>query len=462
MPKLAGVLAAAALAGCVPTARVILPASAPVASNVQGRPLEVGPELTDEEKAANPFAEDALVLCKDADDRTAAREALRTVSQDIYALTERSTLADRDKALGQLTALLGTPCFELAAADLPEELTFDSALALHDWWMAGNGEQAIAQYIDDGNLGRYVVLPASPRHSLLRSTHVAHPLAPLLCPENDYNCGTETMGWIRRAEDHFRPRVASSATDDCEKDALAADPIARWTELRSCKIARVDTNTTFPLGRFRAMNDGWLVVTDPYGNCATIEMFDLANGTSIETSTCTNGGSASVEIGRVPLATIREAAWTMAIANYMEPRHRPSDQFTLPAGVAVGRAREEGGIGHRYGFHSSRSRRLHWSWYRAQNGKLVGQVTGMFWDGPSHEAWSYARDLYAIAKESVVKGCAPAFSTATMASFVWDKPGQPVRDDREIDFVDLSSPQLVAARSELSRVKAPTRCTMPM
>lgn len=461
MRSFAGILAVFTLSACVPTARVILPASAPVAPDVEGPPLEVGPELSDAERAASPFRADDITPCKDGEDRAAAAEALRTVSEEITALDEGATLAQRDKAQAKLTALLKTPCFELAAADLPEELSFDSAWALHDWWTAGNGEQAIAQYVEP-NIDRYFIAPASPRHSLLLQTHPDHPLAPLLCPETDLSCGHETEGWMRRAEDHFRPRVTNPAEDDCERSALAADPTARWTEYRACKIRRVDTDTTFPLGRFRAMNDGWLVVTNPYGSCAGVEMFDLANGTSVQTSTCTRNGLATVEIGRVPLATIREAAWTMAIANYMESEHRPSDQFMVPPGVVLGRAREEAEAGHLHGHHSTRSRQLLWTWYRPQNGKLVGQVTGLFWDAPSHDAWSYARELYDIAKNSVVKGCAPAFSAATMASFAWDKPGLPVRPDRGLDLSTPPSPQLVAARTELSRVKAPSRCTMPM
>lgn len=417
-------------------------------------------EIGDSEKPTpeNPFTSDAVVPCRDDEDRAEARKAVESLGAEIGSLDEASSPLALEKVRRRLTALLDTPCFELAKSDLREPLEFDSGLALKTWWWEGGGESALILRVSDNKDERYpaITIPAQPVPSLLLLGHETHPLAPLMCAATDYDCGRDTRGWARRTTTAFRAdRRQMPDASECEKNLLNEEPENRWSALVNCEVDAAPVETTLPLGRFRAMNDGYFVITSPHSSCASVDVYDLASGAAIKSSSC---GRSPVEIGRVPLASIREAAWMTALAAYAKDNVRQSTSFTIPERVAPGRTREDAEHArfHLSG-HYGRGPQSSWTWYRRVNGKMVAQVTGTTYGPTSFTASRYAVELLRIAEESFAAGCAPAFSPASLASIPWREPGPMVHENVSLGF-DFASPDLDAARRAIPNAKSPKKC----
>lgn len=452
---------ATACVSCVPRAHVLLPADAPIAAAKDAPPLVIGEqEPTD---AENPFRSDAVIPCRDEEDRAGAREALAVLTAEIDALDASSSAATRRRLEGRLAAILDTPCFELAKADLRDEppLVFDSALALRTWWFEDGGESSLMRRVAKEEDDTTVDLPGQPRPSLVLAGHEDHPLAPLLCDASERpDCERETAGWIRRAEAPLKLESRPDEPNDCEKTSLESEPEDRWSALVDCNLRRALRETVLPLGSFRAMKEGYFVVTPPpYDNCGSVDVFDLASGAVIKSTTC---GRAQTTVGRVPLATLREAAWMMALSTYAKDDIRTPIAFSIPDGVVPGRTRESLerehiGLGRIF----SRGRQGAWTWYRPKHGKLVAQVTGLTFGGPSYAASRYAYELLRLTQGSFVPGCAPAFSSASLASIPWEQTGPMAAANMTMSF-DFQSPALGAARAAVSKVKTPAKCAAPM
>lgn len=458
------------LVACVTPARSLTPTEAPVVQAKAGPPLEIGQH--EWETPENPFSSDAVVPCREEDDRAAARQAIDNMKTSIWQLDESSTDAARRKVEVQLKALLDTPCFELAKADLREPLVFDSALSLRTWWIDAGGEYFLSRRVakkEDERESRASssydsqMIAGAPRSSLLLPGNEGHPLAPLLCAPTDGDCGRETSGWVRRAQPTFRP-TSTEYRDPmgCEKTTMNAEPNARWSALITCNVESAPSGTVMPLGRFRSMKDGYFVITHPPSSCAYLDVYDLASGTFVQSTYCSQRGKADTTVGRVPVATIREAAWMMAMAYYAKDNVRESMSFAVPRQVVPGRTRESLDVGHLYGSHYySRSRQATWTWYRHHEGKLVAQVTGTVYGGPSSTASSYAYELLQIAEEAKVEGCAPDFSSAALASIPWSQTGAMVHPSLTMPF-ELQADVLQAARAAVPKAKTPKKCTEPM
>lgn len=450
-----------ATAACVhPPPRAALPTQAPIASAKESPPLEIGDSETPTPE--NPFTSDAVIPCRDHEDRAEARKAIESLGAEIGTLDESSSPLALEKAQARLRSLLDTPCFELAKSDLHENPEFDSAFALKTWWWDGGGESALTLRVREEADDRYpaITIPGQPIPSLLLAGHESHPLAPLLCAATDYDCGRDTRGWVRRSGTYFRAeRRQQPDAAECEKNLLNEDPENRWSQLINCEVEAAATETTLPLGRFRAMNDGYFVMTSPYASCGQVDVYDLASGTVIKSSSCNH---TTVRIGRVPLASIREAAWMMTMAAYAKDNVRQTTSFTIPDRVVPGRPREGAEsqrlhLSGRYG----RSNQQAWTWYRRAGGKMVAQVTGTTYGPTSFTAGRYAVELLRIAEESFVEGCAPAFSASTLASIPWKQSGPMVHEKTNLGF-EFASSDLDAARTAIPRAKTPAKCTDAM
>jgi hypothetical protein len=245
---------------------------------------------------------------------------------------------------------------------------------------------------------------------------------------------------------------------ECEKNLLNENPERRWSMLVDCETESAPTQTTLPLGRFRAMTDGYFVITQPSYNCGSVEVYDLANGSVIKSSTCSR---TNVQIGRVPLASVREAAWMMALSAYAKDDVRQQTSFTIPDRVVPGRPRDVSEHGRLHGFSYRRGLQPAWTWYRRSAGKMVAQVTGTTMGSPAYAAGRYAVELLRIAEDSFVEGCAPAFSRTALAAVPWKETGPMVHEKVNLSF-DFRSPDLEAARAAILMAKPPARCTEPL
>jgi hypothetical protein len=465
MPPRRGLAAAIVAAlfsitACVPSPRLAVPTEAPVPhlAATESPPLEIG----DPEKATpeNPFTSDAVIPCRDDEDRAQARKAIESLGAEIVSFDESSTPAALDKARRSLQALLDTPCFELAKADLREPLEFDSGVALRNWWWEGGGESALARRVGTDDDDRYpsITLPGQPLPSLLLRGHETHPLAPLLCAVDDHACGRDTRGWVRRSTRGFENERRLTDAAECEKNLLNEEPEQRWSTLIECEMQNAPTETALPLGRFRAMTEGYFVVTQPPSNCGSVEVYDLASGTVIRSSSCSR---TDVLIGRVPLASLREAAWVMALSAYAKDHVRQQTSFTIPDRVVPGRPRDVGEQRRLHGLSYRRGPQPAWTWYRRSGGKMVAQVTGTTPGSTAYVAGRYALELLRIADDSFVEGCAPAFSSAALAAVPWKETGPMVTEKLNLGF-DFQSPDLDAARAAILRAKPPAKCTEPL
>lgn len=406
------------------------------------------------------FADDAIVPCKDAEDLAAARKALDTVSSSITVLGD-GTSKEMTAAIDELKALLGTKCFELAAADLADPLEFDSGMSLKHWWYEGRGSQSIYQYL---NPMTYSVTTAEqPRPALLLEGHEQSPLAPLLCKRDDANCGRATTGWVRRADWQLsHPDTTPPEKDPCVQQIAEATPEERWSVFRGCRDSMVQRYAVLPLGHFKAPTDGLFVRVSPGGRCRNITIYDLATGARMSSGLCAlRNGQLSVEIGRVPVASLREAVWMTMIAGAAKNDYRPSADAVIPAGVVPGRPRDEGtGESIGLGSYGTSSRRTMWSWFRKNaQGRYVGQVSGEQYRGPSYEAAAHAAELLDLADEGFEDTCAPPLPVDAIRALEWSRPG-PTAYESDSDIAGtMGHPDVQVLQAAVIAAKSPPKCT---
>jgi hypothetical protein len=446
------------LAGCAPTARVILPAEAPIAKTKQA-PLVVGD--LDEEPPEDPFAADAMRPCTDEKEINAARTALDAMSDKISRVASEATPASFEPVINELKTLLTTRCFELAAADLQTELTFDTGAALREWWWNGGGDRQLMSYLYPPVT--QVTIASKPRPTLMLEGHETHPLAPLLCSATKAgDCGRETAGWQRRAETDFeKTSKANRQSDECTEQLRNTNATEQWSTFLSCKTSAEPQRAAFPIGQFRAMTDGFLAIqVNDGGRCGAMRIYDLATGTAIRGNTCRDPSLSPIDIGRVSVAEIREAAWMLALEDVIVDDHRPQFELMIPSNIAVGRPRDsESGIGlGMIGTSSSWSQT--WTWYRPnKNGKLVGAMTGVL-TLRGRAATDHAQALLQLAERGFEKGCAPSFSNATFAKIDWKVQGPSVGEHETPQPFDTVESEPI--RTALVKAKPPTRCMNSM
>ncbi|MBX3225967.1 MAG: hypothetical protein KIT84_29675 [Labilithrix sp.] len=385
-----------------------------------------------------------------------ARLALAALDARIDRL-EDGPSAPTKPVVDAMKALLLTPCFELAGADLPDdELELDSGLALKRWWSDG-GHDALAGYLSGKARLDRAVTPPLPRSSFFLDGNDTHVLAPLLCAASDATCGRgEAAGWYRRADKALERRMpnADDELEACEAHVRNEPPLERWSAFRACRLERTPYRSVLPLGRFRAPADGLFAVASGSSHCWALDVYDLATGAAYRTA-C---GSTTAEVGRVSVSALREAVWMIALSSLASEIHRPADRMDVPAEILPVRPRD-GSRGARFGigglFASTWSQE--WTWLRARKGRFVGQVSGEVMSGPSPQACEHASDLLAVTNTSFVKGCAPSLSPAVRSAVDWSQPGRRAYHPDNPPF-DFERPDLAAPRTAFETAKMPQIC----
>ena len=423
-----------------------------------------------------------------APEHAAALAALEDLDQAIVALPLD---ADPKPLAQRLEALDEERCFAVERAQNHFEASaFSSALALKTFWVGGHGAlRARLDWHEDAN--REIVVAATPRKTLTLESAPGHPLRALLCPTADalpgviarqvgqprpraaayaaapaaLPCGHETQGWLRRLERSLELRATARRVDlstkvlrsygACVEEAEAAPKSRAFYLFSKCIMHLGLQRQALPLGVFKAPVDGWLTLRGRRSGCFDLRAYDLASGAAFVASRCA-GNPPNVEIGRLPIETIREAAWAILLAKTAERSVVPEAQgYAVPDGIVARVPRARGGIlfGGSYGT-SSRRTTLVYQWVRS--GKTTATGTLMWPD--AHDAMDdYASDLLAIAEAGFVPGAAPArLPTIPWAERRNEKlrvgstgASFPALDDAELDALE----QDLASAATRARVK---------
>jgi HEAT repeat protein len=368
-----------------------------------------------------------------------AAASLDMLDERIRGLTSSQ---DIDPVVRDLHAVLRSRCFRLSAEQGPPP-TFGHAVSLQTWWQEG-GHAWMASYLRRPRLGRVddlrpnVVFPPRPRKVLALDTAPTHPLAALLCRVGDETCGRETQGWAERARDAFAanlledrlweadafPVNREAIAARCEakvRDREAAVDYDRWM---TCLEEHRPVDWALPIGRFKSPRLGWLVIRGRRGHysfCDEIRAYHLETGAAYVAQSCSglhlrHDGSvnfegtnaarkATVSVGRVSVANLREAAWMILLAPEAERTHLSADYFPLPKGTTPS-FREGGAILGGGIVWNSGQTRLSWSWRMSDGRALVsGDLT---WPSSDSPAETHAARLLEVAEMGLVEGCAPA------------------------------------------------------
>jgi hypothetical protein len=373
---------------------------------------------------------------EDSLDQRNAEEGYRRLDPLIERLADD---ADTAPHLAAIRELLHNPCLHLAFENGPLDLPTHPT-ALRRWWIDG-GQHWLWSYIHPGQSGRVddlrrtASLPPSPRTVLLRETAADSALEPLLCSASDGACGSETQGWVARAEEALsaeRPRRRTWHDDppepdpwlNCEAEAVPPRAYERW---RAC-VGNVDERIdALPLGRTRVPREGWLVVVGRRGHyafCDGVSAFDLATGAAYVAESCSGlalrrDGSVDVaatdglrgvrvRAGHVPVDNLREALWMIALAPRSERVHVRGRSYPVPKGVEIRHAVEPRPEAPVYGFGgrgSSAQTLLEWLWI-APGGTVQAEGELLWWSYELDEA--HAGALLRVAEGGLVEGCAPA------------------------------------------------------
>jgi hypothetical protein len=392
----------------------------------------------------------ARLCTKGSRELPAATARLKQLDQ---AITTAANDAPSSPLLKELRALLATPCFEVAEATGDLDLRKTTTLALKRWWKDGGHEWLADQLSADGTMS----FPPSVRPTLSLETSPKHPLARLLCRATDPTCGTETAGWIARAEDAFRARAKANARwrgdgytinlyarssppkeDATESPRSQTLDVPLWRcahpakgkldfESWSACVSALRTSVAmFPVGAVRAPTSGWLVIRGRRGHyqfCDQLTAYDLATGSYYASKSCSGlalQGDGSVngqqtdaartpvlEAGRVSVDNLREAAWMMFLATELDERGYESlDAFPMPPGldpkVEVGTV---SGTMSSSGWGSSAQTTLSWTW--VDKAQVVAEGT-LIWPDSDHPGKDHAVDLLRVVEAGLVPGCPPA------------------------------------------------------
>jgi hypothetical protein len=385
--------------------------------------------------------------------------------------------ADPKVANAAIAGLLALPCFEVAYVDTNSELVADSGLALTTWWGRG-GSAWVDHYLklwnvdDDRWWWSFVDMPKT----LTLDVHPDHALAHWLCPHDDKVCGTETRGWLVRAQTHFELYAKSrqvnrgaSWSASCEEQAAAKPEVDRYDAWVECENAAEAKHQALPLGAFKTPKDGWLVVRGRRGHhgfCDEIRIFGLKAGSMFTARSCSrlalrNGGSVDqgktnasrkvvTEASRVPLSNLREAALMILLSNEAQDAGTWNGWGRdIPKGLVAKRGM--GGLG-MSGMGSSGHTTLRWTYLR--KGKVVAGGELQYPDNLSNAVKDHAMRLLRLAEASSVEGCAPE-RLAALPFAIAKTPGVSALDADPRSLADANA-VLVSALVDLR--KSAKRC----
>jgi hypothetical protein len=343
--------------------------------------------------------------------------------------------------LGRIRTLLDSPCyagFRREISTLP-----DTAPALQWWWNDAGAAEWFAFYLVDPDTWwgpsdkLHIAIPPSVRQELSLETGADSEFAEFLCPRADQQCGTETLGWIVRAEQAFDSYSLREGLRDppffsdeappfeerCASAVLSREEwnAGRYSSWRSCVEHKLGAVDAFPIGRFRAPSSGWITFEGRRGHyefCDQLSMFDLDSGSAVIAKSCgalvlRQDGSVdfaetskqretSIRFGSVPVENLRELALVTILmpaihrdirtswSSVEVPPSVPDDQLDLD-----GSARIEHPI-------MTGTTELRWSWIR--NGREPIR-RWMDWGGWNGGAADHAESLLEVVEASFREGC---------------------------------------------------------
>lgn len=338
--------------------------------------------------------------------------------------------------LERLAKLASSKCFEIGGNFYVAAKT---GLSLRTYWENGGSSNFRAPLGLGGRGERWVFSAPSARRAFTLETDPKSPLAHLLCPAADETCGAETAGWARRADaafaaagelEHLRydwRRGGGSGRGDgdvCDRLARAA-PVRRRFELwRDCMLARAYSQTALPIGHFRAPKDGWLVIEGRRGHydfCDETRAYDLTHGSAYIVGSCSalalrSGGSVDVrktddnrqlvvKLGRLPVETLREAAWMILLMDEVDQQVRlHSMGLQVPEWIEVMRVRDddEGGVTGGVAGGSTAQTTLRWRATRSSGLVKSGKLTFPYDFDPAE---NHAVQLLQIAEAAFAESC---------------------------------------------------------
>jgi hypothetical protein len=217
-----------------------------------------------------------------------------------------------------------------------------------------------------------------------------------------------------------------------------------------------------PLGVFRPPTEGWFVTTVSVfialAGCAEdLRIYDLATGAAYLHRCTSTVTPAQVQVGRVSVAAIREAAWMAMLEETVEHDVRPHAQwFSVPVGIAIERRPGERVPTRRVFIDVSDTPVHTWSWQRSKHGALAGQVSGQY-DVGTRASAGHAEELLDVADASFRSGCAPVAPPRTLS---WDQLGPRVTTRSQPDDLRAAFTRLDQARAAIAAA-APGRGPCP-
>lgn len=338
----------------------------------------------------------------------------------------------------ELARMLSHRCFAIGIVDgvMPSGA---SAHSLRSWWEDG-GDAWVRSLLEttapQSTQRSTRWFAPTERRSLVLEEHRDSPLASVLCPASDTDCGRESATFVLRFERLLAGQAALEAVREtehtdpprrsaedwhayCERLTNAARPEVRYAAWRTCAIEHLqDRVIALPLGQFR-LPSGWLVIEGRRGHyqyCDELEAIHLESGSLYRAKACNalafvqrflarDGGVDSgvspyaIETGRVSPSAIREATLALLLSRYLTEDAKDSVGLELPQGVRVEHTQRgfEGLHGFGSGWFSSNQTRLRWTWFDRGCKRAHGTL---IWPSSSDAGNSVAAHLLAVSNST--------------------------------------------------------------
>lgn len=384
-----------------------------------------------------------------------AKAAADKVALLAKQIEQLAPAANPEPLAADLRALTREPCFALLPP-IEHQLVFTSSFALRDFWKSGGRSffEQVFHWHERDEDGAVAWVAPTPRKSLSLDGSPTHPLAnTMLCAERDTSCGNESEGFRLRAETYFtlfdRARHAKHrkpGSDDpmahCAREARTKPSAERFLTWGACVSNLAESRTRLPLGRFRVPREGWLVVRGRRGHysfCDEVRAYDLATAGVYVAKSCSglalvSDGSVdgamtdaartdTVQVGRLPVDALREAAWMMALARESQARVTDGFGWYVPVDIEIVKPTTPTfpSITLSGGWSSSSGQTsLSWSWHRGATRVTSGTLR--FPNDFNDAASDHAVQLLRVAELGLSEGCAPV---AAPPASVFDTTTQP-------------------------------------
>ena len=264
------------------------------------------------------------------------------------------------------SAVQAHACFRFPLAETWRAPSPDDVEAMATWWERGGGDWLASGLSTSPNPDLTVVPPDAPKRLDPKQDQG---VARLLCPDGaPASCGRESAGWALRAADALEPDEGHDAAEPrrkaeetCAAEAKKAKREEKYRAWRACLESHRPQGAQLPLGRFQAPKDGWWVLRGRRGHyqfCDELRAYDLATGAAWVVKSCSGlvlqqGGTVDhdatdaargvqVQVGRVPLDALREAAWMTITTPPLTVAAQPSTSLIRSTKTGYGRGGKPG------------------------------------------------------------------------------------------------------------------------